>query len=128
MENKELPKEAYKIYNYRHTDILFIREKFKALGLWEQDPKLAEMISKFGKYANLPENEIMALLNAEEIKEFLEFKARENEKNETILENFDLIIEIHNRIIKPEYAYAFEDDDLLKRDCLFRVFLPRVRG
>ena len=37
MENKELPQETYKIYNYRHTNILFIREKFKALGLWVQD-------------------------------------------------------------------------------------------
>lgn len=117
----QIPQNPADMFKYDFQTIKTIREKLKSVNLWEPDKSLL----KYKEYAGADAETLLAALTPEKIEEM---NTAISAHEERIFNHGDIIQECATLAAKEEFKHLFADNFPFSRDCLFRLFIPRVRG
>jgi len=117
----EIPKNPADMFNYDFQTIKKIREKLISVNLWNPDKSLL----KYKEYAGADADTLLSALTEDKINEMQDAISAHEEK---IFEHGDVIEECAKIAAKEEFQHLFADNFPFSRDCLFRLYIPRVRG
>ena len=119
MEKTEIKNPA-DMFKYDVKTITIVRKTMKEAGLLDAD-------KRFLKYREIATNgaDFLAGMTDEQL---AEMQAITEAYEEKLYDNAETIQNCVNMAVKDEYKQLFIDNFPFSRDCLFRLFLPRIRG